>query len=197
MIRFASLLTAATAVALTSSLPADEKVEFFERKIRPILVEHCFECHSATSKPLQGGLRLDTAPLVLRGGDSGAALVKGDADASLIMEALRYEGLEMPPTSRLPDDVIRDFERWIAAGAVDPRGTDKDPVASKPRPYRPRSRTAILGVSTTAKASCERGQRSRLGRDEDGSVYLAATRRARAHAQSACRSTHIDSSFDV
>src|SRR6516162_5888855 len=69
---------------------------FFEQKIRPVLVKECYSCHSADAKKLRGGLRLDTRASVLAGGDSGPALVPGKPDESLLMEALRYEGLEMP-----------------------------------------------------------------------------------------------------
>jgi hypothetical protein len=96
-------------------------LEFFETKIRPVLVKHCYECHSAKSKEVKGGLLVDTAAGLTRGGDSGPALVAGKPAASALIEALRYEGLEMPPAGKLPDQVIHDFERWISIGAPDPR----------------------------------------------------------------------------
>ncbi|MEZ6122658.1 MAG: PSD1 and planctomycete cytochrome C domain-containing protein [Planctomycetaceae bacterium] len=96
-------------------------VEFFEARIRPVLVQHCYECHSADAKTVQGGLLLDSAAALRRGGDSGAAI---DADAplnSLLLSAMRYDGMEMPPSGRLPDHVIQDIESWLRNGAVDPR----------------------------------------------------------------------------
>jgi hypothetical protein len=103
---------------------------FFEQKIRPVLVKECYSCHSADAKKLRGGLRLDTRASVLAGGDSGPALVPGKPDESLLMEALRYEGLEMPPKSKLLDAVVADFERWITMGAPDPRDGQSAPVRS-------------------------------------------------------------------
>jgi hypothetical protein len=96
-------------------------VEFFESRIRPVLVENCYECHSAKSKAPKGALRLDSADGLRQGGDSGPAIEAGKPGDSLLISALRYESFEMPPTGKLPDAVIADFEQWIAAGAVDPR----------------------------------------------------------------------------
>ena len=102
-------------------------VDFFEKKIRPVLVEHCYSCHSPEGK-IRGGLRVDSRAALLEGGETRAAIVPGDPAKSLLMEALRSEGdLKMPPKQKLPDAVIADFERWIKQGAVDPR----TPVAAK------------------------------------------------------------------
>lgn len=105
----------------------DSGLEFFEKKIRPVLVQHCYECHSASaaaSRKLKGGLRLDTREGLRRGGDSGPALVAGSAGDSLLISSLRYDSFEMPPTGRLPDTVIADFVKWIESGAIDPREDD-------------------------------------------------------------------------
>lgn len=106
-----------------------EGVEFFEARIRPVLVQHCYECHSADAKVLQGGLRLDTAARTRVGGDSGTAVVPRQPGESLLLAALKYESYEMPPSGKLPDAVIADFEQWIAMGAPDPRGEDKAETA--------------------------------------------------------------------
>jgi hypothetical protein len=98
-----------------------EAVEFFERRIRPVLVEHCYECHSAKLEHPKGGLRLDSAAALMTGGDSGTAVEPGKPGESLLLSALRYESYEMPPSGKLPAGAIADFEQWIAAGAVDPR----------------------------------------------------------------------------
>jgi len=94
-------------------------VEFFERKIRPVLVERCYDCHSAGADKLRGGLQVDHLEHLLRGGESGAAVVVGDVGAGLLLASLRYDNpdLQMPPKSKLDDGVIGDFEKWIAAGA--------------------------------------------------------------------------------
>ncbi len=107
-----------------AAAPSPEAGEFFESRIRPVLVEHCYKCHSAQADVLKGGFRLDTAELLRKGGDTGAAIVPGKPAESLLLEALRYESLEMPPDGKLPDAVIADFETWIAHGAVDPRQDD-------------------------------------------------------------------------
>src|SRR5690606_38990052 len=78
-----------------------QQVEFFETKIRPVLVEHCYECHSADAKSVRGGLLLDSREGTRAGGDSGPAVVPGEPDASLLLEALRYESFEMPPSGKL------------------------------------------------------------------------------------------------
>lgn len=91
--------------------------EFFESRIRPVLAEHCFECHSSSAKALKGGLRLDTIQGIRAGGDSGELFSDDPQRNSRILEAVRYEELEMPPSGRLPDAVIRDFEEWARLGA--------------------------------------------------------------------------------
>lgn len=101
-----------------------EQLEFFENRIRPVLVEHCYKCHSAEAAKennLEGGLSVDTRAGLLTGGESGPALAPGDPDESLLLKALRYEDYEMPPSGKLPDHVIADFAKWIEAGAADPR----------------------------------------------------------------------------
>ena len=102
----------------------------FEKHIRPVLVEHCYSCHSAKAEKVKGGLLLDTREGIRRGGDSGPAVVPGTPGESLLLGALRYEGFEMPPGGRLPDETVAKFEAWIAAGAPDPR----DGVAPEAKP---------------------------------------------------------------
>ncbi len=99
---------------------ADE--DFFEQRIRPALVRHCYACHSGSSEPPKGGLRVDTRSGLRDGGDRGPAIVPGHPDQSLLMQALRHEDLQMPPKEKLSDDTIADFETWIRGGAPDPRG---------------------------------------------------------------------------
>jgi hypothetical protein len=101
--------------------PDPQGVEFFEKKIRPVLVERCYKCHSAQAQPAKGGLLLDSRSGWQTGGDSGPAIDPGKLDTSLLLQAIRYEGLEMPPDGKLPAAVIADFETWIRRGAPDPR----------------------------------------------------------------------------
>ena len=97
------------------------QLEFFEKRIRPVLVSKCYSCHAKDAKSIKGGLALDTRESIRAGGDSGHAVVPGDIDSSLIMEAIRYESFEMPPKEQLPESVIEDFAKWIEMGAPDPR----------------------------------------------------------------------------
>src|SRR5688572_16231395 len=76
--------------------PRPQDVEFFEKKIRPVLVENCFKCHSAQSEKLKGGFRLDSRELLLKGGESGRpAVVAGDPDKSLLIEAISYKNTDI------------------------------------------------------------------------------------------------------
>jgi hypothetical protein len=99
--------------------------EFFEKKIRPVLAQHCNSCHSAEATKagkLKGGLELDSRAALLKGGDSGPALVPGKPAESLLLKTLQYDGdVQMPPKGKLPQAVIDDFEKWIKMGAPDPR----------------------------------------------------------------------------
>jgi len=96
--------------------------EFFESKIRPVLVEHCYACHSqeaATKKKLRGGLLLDTRDGFLKGGDGGPVVVDGKPDASRLFTALSHnDDLKMPPRGKLADAVVADFKAWIERGAI-------------------------------------------------------------------------------
>src|SRR6476646_365958 len=111
--------------------PSAEQLAFFEKKIRPVLVAQCYSCHSEESKKSKGSLLVDTRDGLRKGGENGPALVPGDPKRSLLVKAIHQtdDHLKMPPKSKLPDDVIADFEKWIAAGAADPRGAAK--VAAK------------------------------------------------------------------
>ncbi|MCC9603843.1 PSD1 and planctomycete cytochrome C domain-containing protein [Stieleria sp. JC731] len=110
------------AFVVCSAAHADSQdADFFESRIRPVLIEHCYECHSDQSDIVQGGLRLDFSDTTRQGGDSGVAVVPGDPDASLLLRAMKYEESEMPPAGKLDDRILHDFETWIRNGAADPR----------------------------------------------------------------------------
>ncbi|MEQ8791860.1 MAG: PSD1 and planctomycete cytochrome C domain-containing protein [Pirellulaceae bacterium] len=111
-----------TLAANARSAEQDEQrgIEFFEKKIRPVLAENCYGCHSSRADEVKAGLKLDSREGMLAGGESGAMFKAGDAKAGLLLEAIRYEGLEMPPERKLPDAVIADFEQWITLGAPIP-----------------------------------------------------------------------------
>ena len=114
-------LSSAAAVELLSSTER----QFFENKIRPALVKHCYECHAADAKEIGGKLLLDARQGLLTGGESGPALIPGKPNESLLIQSLRYEDTEMPPEQPLPPAVIRDFVKWVEMGAPDPRTADK------------------------------------------------------------------------
>lgn len=100
----------------------EEKLEFFERRVRPLLSRACFRCHASDSKPVHGGLKLDSAHAVSQGGDSGAVVTPGKPDDSLLVSAVRYDGdIQMPPKGRLPERDIAILEEWVRQGAVFPQ----------------------------------------------------------------------------
>ena len=105
-------------------LPGD--VEFFESRIRPILVNHCYKCHSELSKQSKGGLRLDSRESTIKGGDSGPAIIPGNVNDSLIIQAVAYDGgfYDMPPSGKLTEIQISDLKKWVQSGAADPRKSD-------------------------------------------------------------------------
>lgn len=107
---------------LTSAALADDGITFFESKVRPLLAERCLECHSAEKK-VKGGLRLDLHEGWAKGGDGGPAIVPGDLEKSLVIEAVRYanKDLQMPPKKKLTPEEIGIFEQWVKMGAPDPR----------------------------------------------------------------------------
>src|SRR5437588_7787655 len=94
-------------------------MSFFEQKIRPVLSDHCYKCHSTKAVKLKGGLALDSKERALKGGNTGPAIVPSKPEESLLLEAIRHSDpdLEMPPEEKkLPDEVIANFEKWIKAG---------------------------------------------------------------------------------
>jgi cytochrome c553 len=124
----ALIVSIGRAVALTP-----EETEFFEKKIRPVLVAECYECHNA--EKTKGGLRLDYRDGWRKGGDSGDAIVPGNPAKSLLIDSIKHSDpdLKMPDKApKLEDSVIADFEKWIAMGAPDPRDEPPAKQASKP-----------------------------------------------------------------
>ena len=128
------LLSGGGVAAVESGRPG--QLEFFERKIRPVLSEHCYKCHSEKAGKVKGGLEMDTREGIRKGGDSGPAVVPGDAGQSLLLRAVRYHDpdLQMPPKKeggRLPDAVIADLEKWVREGASDPRDGESRSTAAR------------------------------------------------------------------
>jgi cytochrome c553 len=121
-----SLLAISTPVALQATdVPITAKqTQFFEENIRPMLVRHCYTCHG--SEKQENGLRVDSIEALLTGGDSGPAIALGKPDESLLIEAIEYNGLEMPPTAALTKQIVADIRHWISDGAKWP-STKPDP----------------------------------------------------------------------
>jgi len=127
--RIASMFAILAASKVTARSAVD--VDFFEQRIRPVLVEHCYECHSAEAKKLKGALRLDTAAGIRKGGETGPAVVPGKPQESLLITAVRYEDkdLRMPPpkddrSRKLSDGQIADLTAWIIGGAPLPNDAE-------------------------------------------------------------------------
>ena len=144
-----------------------------------MLVEKCYECHSAEAKVLKGGLRLDTAERMRAGGESGPVIVPNKPDESLLISALRYESNEMPPSGKLPDAVINDFVKWISLGAPDPR---TEAAGRRDRTKQARSRATI---GPTSVRSARRRRKSRTKRPpaptSTASFWPASKRPASRH----------------
>jgi hypothetical protein len=146
-VTFAFLLLGLCSLSGTTLHGADDT--FFETKIRPALIEHCYSCHSLEAGEASGDLLLDTASKLRRGGSRGAAINLEKPQESLLLYVISYQDdqLKMPPDSKLPDDVIADFRTWIEQGAPDPRAdsnpdrTPKELLAQRhwayqaPKPY--------------------------------------------------------------
>ncbi len=116
-----------TLLSLVALMPArgDDSVagdEFFERRIRPMLIEHCYECHSEEAQEQQGGLLLDRRSGWIAGGDTASAVVPGEPESSLLVAAIRYDNddLQMPPDQQLSAEQIQWFEQWVRSGASSP-----------------------------------------------------------------------------
>src|SRR5438445_12754557 len=116
-VAFPAALSAADEPVLTPENPT-----FFEQKVRPLLIERCYQCHSQ-GKPVKGGLKLDSRAGWQKGGDTGSAVVPGKPDESLLVTAVRYQDadLQMPPAGKLADAEIALLVEWVQRGAPDPR----------------------------------------------------------------------------
>lgn len=132
LLAFGILLVCGTA-RLQAQETDPKELEFFEQKIRPVLVQHCYACHSekaAANGKLKAKLLLDSREGVAKGGDTGPAVIPKKSAESLLIKALRYDGVEMPPAGKLSENVIADFVRWVDLGAPDPRSGK----AAQPKP---------------------------------------------------------------
>ena len=107
---FASVLSFGSIALGQSEQPlSTESMQFFETKIRPVLVAQCYRCHSADGQGIRGGLSLENKDAMLSGGESGPAIVPGNLEESLLWNAINYQDYKMPPKTPLPKAVIEDF----------------------------------------------------------------------------------------
>ncbi|WP_442508895.1 PSD1 and planctomycete cytochrome C domain-containing protein [Novipirellula sp. SH528] len=157
LVALSALLFVTSACGDENTVAITEQEEhFFEQQVRPVLLERCGQCHGV--KKQQGGLRVDSLQSLLTGGDSDAAIVPGDAAASLLVSAIRREGgLEMPPNKELAEHEIRSIEAWIDSGARWP-AESMQPAEQTPRhsedhwAFQAVEQTAIPNVQNLADA---------------------------------------------
>ena len=159
---FSGALSVELGTSRCAAEPTKAQLDFFESRIRPILDHHCYECHSQESGKSKGGLQLDTRDAVLKGGNTGPALVPGSPEKSLLITAVRYvdPDLKMPPKNKkLSDAQIADLRTWVKMGAPDPRGTavasgkNHGGDAKKHWAFQPVKRPAPPTVSTPSWAA--------------------------------------------
>jgi mono/diheme cytochrome c family protein len=147
------LATAVTRAGEAETHPDPAQVEFFESKVRPVLLANCLGCHGPEKQ--KGGLRLDSRAAVLKGGNTGPVVAPGDPEGSVLVEAIGYESdTQMPPKGKLPDREIRALTEWVKMGAPWPESVAKsESVAAvdpaKPRPDQ-RNHWAFRPVATPA-----------------------------------------------
>ena len=151
--RLAILFGTLISVPCEAAEPTAEQADFFETRIRPVLVEHCHRCHSEDAERLKAGLKLDSLAGLLRGGDLGPALDLDKPEASLLLEAIGWKtrDLQMPPKAPLPERVRMDFKsgsRWVRPGQA-ARASRGSGVRGR---LRLRRRPQTLGVSTGLQA---------------------------------------------
>jgi mono/diheme cytochrome c family protein len=171
-----------------------EQRTFFESRIRPILVKECLECHAEGAKKLGGKLYLDDPVRLRAGGESGPALVEGKPSESLLIQAVRYEGPEMPPKHRLSDAAVSDLVRWVEMGAPDPRTSGDAQKGSG-------SEVGARGAGEKSKSadlwSFRPRQRVEVPRDESGWSRGAVDAFLRAKAASRGHGPSLDASGEV
>ena len=120
---FAFLAILNVSLSMSASDLDPESLEYFESKIRPLLAENCYKCHSVDSERIKGGFLIDSKPGILKGGESGPAIIPGDAKNSRLIQMVeRHPDFEaMPPKSSLSQSEINSLITWIDRGAPDPR----------------------------------------------------------------------------
>ncbi|MGH9722925.1 MAG: PSD1 and planctomycete cytochrome C domain-containing protein [Bryobacteraceae bacterium] len=156
----ATLLVGLLVCAISLAQPTPTQIEFFERRIRPVLVERCYECHGPKAAQPMSELRLDTRAGMLKGGERGPAIIPGDSENSRLIRAIRYQDprLLMPPKGRLAPEHVEDFAAWIKMGAPDPRVESKELATAAPRGIdfaRARKFWAFQPLKSTSQATVD------------------------------------------
>ena len=116
-------VVSASALAVADDDFSAQDIEFFEGKVRPLLVKHCYDCHSTDAEKLQAGLYVDSREGMIKGGDNGPAAIVGKPDESLLIDAVKYKSYEMPPDKKLADNEIEILEKWVKKGLPWPEVT--------------------------------------------------------------------------
>ena len=166
-----SLLLAALGAAVSSAQTDSQGIEFFEKKIRPVLTEHCYACHSAKTQAM-AELRLDSKAGLAMGGSRGPAIVPGSPETSLLIKAISYRDpdLKMPPTGRLGAEQIEDFTAWVRMGAPDPRDRRGAPIDCA-RFDRHRGGPPVLVVPADSRLLAAIGPTKRLAAQRGGQLH--------------------------
>ncbi len=139
--------TATAAEAAANPAPSPEAVRFFEAKVRPVLVDNCYQCHGESKQ--EDNLRLDSRAGIIAGGDHGPAVVPGNPDESLLIKAVKHSpDLSMPPKKQLASEQIADLTFWIKSGAVWPDDGKTAAATRRVRECRSRRRTVPIGRSS-------------------------------------------------
>ena len=153
MLQITALLFVLTALASAAADSAG--IEFFEKRVRPVLVERCYECHG--EKKQKGGLRLDSAATTLKGGESGPAFAPGKPEESRLIKAISWSDpdFQMPPKNKLTEAEIASLTEWVKLGAPDPRTNSPSQIsnlnsdgATNHWAYRPLKTTALPDVKS-------------------------------------------------
>ncbi|MGB7343419.1 MAG: PSD1 and planctomycete cytochrome C domain-containing protein [Pirellulaceae bacterium] len=161
------LVTFSTNAFAADAMPkkiAPDQLDFFESKIRPLLVEHCYECHSHETGQSEGDLFIDSAAAIRRGGASGPLIRDNNADKSLLMRVIRYDdrNLQMPPDSKLPADSIELLRQWITMGAPDPREENAIEASASPLDRDPSTHWAFVKPQRAAPPVSDGSDRDRV-----------------------------------
>ncbi len=178
--------------------PSAEDVKFFELHIRPLLAEHCYSCHSDEKQ--KGQLRVDSLSSLLTGGESGAAIVAGKPDESVLIQAVRYESFEMPPNGRLPEESVRLLEEWVRRGAPWPNAGEPAPAAKEKKGFSEEDRAwwALQPVADVQPPAVDGADSSWVKNEIDQFIMSAMKKEGLTPAPEADRLTLIRRlSFDL